>query len=109
VAQELERQPTELEILRVQRRYDLLTRLAPAVWIASLWIPLQAVQPIADALAGKDTNVAVTVSVSIVVTLSVSAGLIALMRRTREQRKELERLRKRCGELEAALEEAGGA
>jgi hypothetical protein len=103
-AREATDEPTALEVRRVERRYDLARSIVPVAWIASLWIPLQGAIPIAEALAGQDTNVTLTVSISIVFSLAVSAGFLALLRRTKEQRDELRRLRRRCNDLETQLE-----
>lgn len=86
------------------RRYDLLKMLVPVAWIATVWVPLRAVQPIAQALAGKDTTVTVTVTVSIVLSIALGAGVVALLRRSSAQRQELQRQRRRISTLERELE-----
>lgn len=88
---------------RVMARYELLTRCVPALWIAALWIPLQAIYPIAKVLAGKHTDVTLTVSISIAITLALGGGYFALWRRTKAQRDEIIRLRGRTSELEGEL------
>lgn len=96
---------TELEKEAQLRRYELLKSLVPITWIASLWIPLQAVLPIAEVLAGRDTNVTVTITVSIALTIALGAGMVALLRRGAAQRQELQRQRRRITVLENELEE----
>jgi len=100
------RKRTELAAQRAEiqlRRYELYKWLVPVVWIASLWIPLQAILPIARALAGRQTNVSVTLTLSIVVSLAFGAGMLAMFIRSRAQRRELRRLRSRITELEKEL------
>ncbi len=96
-------EPTEVQLGRIAARYELFQRFVPAVWIMAAWIPLQAVYPIAKVLAGKHTDVAVTFSVSIAISLALGGGYIALVRRARAQGRELVRLRERCTRLEAEL------
>jgi hypothetical protein len=84
-------------------RYRLLHRLVPVVWIAALWIPLNALYPIAHVLAGKHTNVGITISVSVAISLALGSGYMALMKRHRAQSAELIRLRERCARLEGEL------
>jgi len=68
-----------------------------------LWIPLRAVYPIAHVLAGKSTNVEITISVSIAISVALGTGYSALIRRHREQQRELIRLRQRTARLEGEL------
>jgi len=82
------------------RRYDLLKSLVPVAYIASLWVPIRAVQPIAEALAGKDTNVTITIAISIVFSIALGAGVVALLRRSSTQRQELQRQRRLIAQLE---------
>jgi hypothetical protein len=97
-------QPSEDDVRRAMARYDVLKRLVPVVWIVAAWVPLQAIYPIADVLAGKHTNVALTFSVSIAISLALGSGYVALIRRARAQASELLRLRERCARLEGELE-----
>ena len=95
-----------MEVARVGQRYALARQaIPPALWIVSLWVPLQAVQPIADTLAGQDTSLSVTFSVTIGISIALGAGMMALLGRSRGQRAELLRLRKRCVDLEQELGE----
>jgi len=88
------------------QRYELLKRLVPILWIATLWLPVHALQPIARSLAGEDTNVTITFTVTLGITLALGAGAMALLRRSSEQRGEIIRLRRRCANLEKELKEA---
>jgi hypothetical protein len=54
--------------------------------------------------AGKHTEVALTVSVSIGITIAVGGAYIALIRRAKVQSREVLRLLRRCAELEAQLD-----
>jgi hypothetical protein len=98
-----EQQPAQIEVERVVRRYDLAKSVVPAIWIASFWVPLQGALPIAKALAGEHTEVAITLSISIVFSVALGAGVLSLLRRLKEQRKEMLRLRRRCSNLEEEL------
>ncbi len=107
MAQEVQaREPTEADLHLTAARWESFKWLVPAVWIAAVWIPLQAALPIVRALAGKNTHVDITLafSLSIVVTLSVGGGFAAVLRRSRAQREEIVRLRRRISQLELASE-----
>jgi hypothetical protein len=83
--------------------YDVLKLIIPVLWIAATWLPLTASEPIAHDLSGKSTNVGLTLSITISVTIVVSAALVALLLKTRGQREELRRLRRRITDLELEL------
>lgn len=107
MAQEAQaREPTEADRHLAAARWESFKWLIPAVWIAAVWVPLQAALPIVRALAGKNTHLDVTLvfSLSIVVTLSAAGGFAALLRRSRAQREEIIRLRRRVSQLELAPE-----
>jgi hypothetical protein len=95
-------EPTQADIQLTAARYELFKWLIPAVWLLALWIPLRAALPIAKALAGKHTSIALTFSLSITISLVLGGTVYALVRRNREQRTEIIRLRRRCTRLEAA-------
>ncbi|MFI4990898.1 MAG: hypothetical protein ACHQHO_08320 [Solirubrobacterales bacterium] len=96
------REPTQADVQLTATRYELFKWLIPVVWIVALWIPLRAALPIAKALAGKHTDIAVTFSLSITVSLVLGGTVYALLRRNREQRAEVIRLRRRCARLETS-------
>lgn len=102
--------PTEADRQLTAARWENFKWLIPAVWIAAIWIPLQAALPIAKVLAGKNTHVDVTLafSFSIVVSLSLAGGFVAMTRRARAQRAEIIRLRRRVSQLELAKEPSDG-
>lgn len=99
---------TQVELQRLNQRYDLAKSAVPVLWIAALYVPLRAAIPIADVLAGKHTTLSITITITIAITIALGAGLIALLRRSSAQRRELRRLRLRCEKLERQLE-AGGS
>lgn len=88
-------------------RYELLKSFVPALYLAALAIPIWFAQPIASDLAGKTTNVKLTVSITLVASLALGAGYVAMLRKTRVQGEELRRQRRRITTLEAELEEKG--
>lgn len=98
---------TSPELARIAGRYDLARRCVPALYIVAFYIPLRAVQPIADAMAGKDTNVSVSIGVSITISVVLSATVVTLLLKSRAQGRELTRLRQRITELEGELESPG--
>lgn len=96
--------PVPPQVALQLRRYDLLKSLVPVAYIASLWIPIRAVQPIAEALAGRNTDVTITITISIALTIALGAGVVALLRRSSAQRQELQRQRRRITKLERELD-----
>ena len=97
-------QDREIELAHVKGRYEFWTRLLCGWWspltVASLYIPIRAVQPIANALAGKHTTVSITISVTIVLSIALAGGVATLLKKNRTLTVEVSRLRKR-------LEDAG--
>jgi hypothetical protein len=89
-----------LEAHRTAQRYELAKFVLIPISIASCWIPLQAVIPIAHALAGKHTSFVFSFSVSIILTLSMGGGVLRLLSKQRAQRREIVRLRNRLARLE---------
>jgi hypothetical protein len=96
--------PTQADVQLTTARYELFKWFIPAIWLVALWIPLQAALPIARALAGKHTDVAITFSLSITVSVVLGGTVYALLRRSKEQRAEIIRLRRRCARLETGQE-----
>lgn len=66
------------------------------VGIAVLYVPIQAAVPIAEELAGKNTELTASFSISIAISLSSIAGVTVTLVRGRERSRELERLRAKC-------------
>jgi hypothetical protein len=102
------REPTQADIQLTTARYELFKWVIPAVWIAAAWIPLQAARPITNAFAGKHTAVSVvlTFSFSLTISIALGGGFFAMWRRTRAQRDEIIRLRRRTARLETDLKNA---
>jgi hypothetical protein len=98
----------DLVVQRSLKRWEVARMLVPVVWIVSLWFPIKAATPIAEALAGEDTNVTVTFSLTIVFTLAFGAGVLSLWLKNRSQANEIRRLRQRCNDLEKRLNERMG-
>ena len=88
-------------LIAAQGRYEVLKRLSNAFLILCAALPIYAASSIAAALAGKHTTLSVTFTISIVLTLSVSAGLVKLLQKTRKQTAELQRQRGRIEQLES--------
>jgi hypothetical protein len=87
----------------VRGRYELASRIFTGwspLTVAALYFPIRGAVPIADAFAGHNTNVRVSIAVSIVYSVAVTAGGGAVILKNRKQSEELTRLRKRIEELE---------
>ena len=101
-------EPAEVVIARIKARYD---HAKNGVWLLAVplaWVPIRGAAPIADALAGKDTNVGLTLSISIVFSLALGGGAAALWRRTRRAERDLRNCHDRSGRLERELKALKG-
>ncbi len=97
-----------LERERIRRVYEFRTQIVK--WfglifvVLSLAVPLSFVKTAVVAIAGRTTDVSVSFSfilkVSVVISIGSIVALITTLRKCREQKKELIRLRKRCDLLE---------
>ena len=106
----LDRQADDPEV--VKERLRLRYRLGQTVvWILgavavllSLTVPLEPVRAMIESLSGKSTDVTVNavVTVSIALTISLSAALVVTMRQNGKHRQELRRIRE---ELEVLQEQ----
>jgi hypothetical protein len=69
----------ELEVIRVRERYRLgrwiTTFLGSCACIAVLWVPLQGVRPMVDALAGKQTTAHFFATATVSIGVALSAAL----------------------------------
>jgi hypothetical protein len=92
----------DIDVARL--RYQLWSRVVDgarvAIWIAVAWLPLTAVAEIARNVAGKNTQFTATVSVTIAISVFLSAGWAVTAYRSHERKKEVERLRGRIDDLE---------
>jgi hypothetical protein len=96
-------QQLEIDLERVRGRYSLLRQifsLYSPLSIAALYIPFRAAQPIANVLAGSQTELRVSIGVSIVYSAAITVGGAALLAKNRSQGRELQRLRERIEKLE---------
>jgi hypothetical protein len=89
------------------KRYALAKSFVPILYIAALYFPIRAMQPIASDLAGRDTHLTLTISITLVFSLAIGAGFLAQWKKLREQADELRRQRRRIANLEKELEEKG--
>jgi hypothetical protein len=97
--------PSELERERVAQRYGLARMCVPVFWIVALYVPIRAAEPVAEVLAGKNTSLTVTFSVTIAISLVLGGTVIAQRMRIRAQGNELRRLRRRLEDKERQLRE----
>jgi hypothetical protein len=74
--------------------------LSVALCIIASWVPLQAIQPLADTLAGKRTSVSVAIGLTASFSLAIVGGGVAMWVKLRRQRDEIIRLRTRLQVLE---------
>jgi hypothetical protein len=90
----------DLKFERTRRRYDLAKwTLAPAIWLAASWVPLQ----VATKFSGHKTTVTVSITITLVVSIAGGGALIAMFLKMRKQREEVQRLRVLTAELEGSL------
>lgn len=101
--EEVQQEIRPVDLAKVEGRYDLLSKLVTALWIVALWFPFKAIQPIADSLAGEDTNLGITISISLAFAGASWIGTAVTLYRSKKQRHEIERLRKRSIDLEKEL------
>ncbi|HET8814111.1 MAG TPA: LapA family protein [Solirubrobacterales bacterium] len=98
-------QPSDNEVKL--KRYALAKSFVPILYIAALYFPIKATQPIASDLAGKNTHLTLTISITLVFSLAIAAGFLAQLKKLREQAEELRRQRRRIANLEKELDEKG--
>jgi hypothetical protein len=94
--------PTEAAL--VVARYELFGKLAPIGYVLASAIPIYASVPIAQALAGRQTNFTVTISVTLALSIVLGLGNLVQWFKNRGQSKELIRLRGRVSKLEGQVE-----
>lgn len=86
--------------------FPLVCALGLAIVIASTYVPLLALRPIIEAIAGRDTSVNFIVNVSIVLSVSFAVSLAGAALYIRTLRKENARLLARSKELEEKMDGA---
>jgi hypothetical protein len=87
--------------------FALAKIVALVLAIALLYVPIHATVPIAQELAGKDTKLTASFTVSILISIGSLAGVITTVWRGRERSAELERLRGKCEAYEQRLAKEG--
>jgi hypothetical protein len=99
-----QRVPGDLSAQALQQRYALFNILAAAIGvvavIASTYVPLMAVRPIIEAVAGKETSVDVVVSISVAMSITLSLCLAGATAMVVAQRRLIRQQRSRIVELE---------
>lgn len=99
---------SQQDAVRIGARYELYRRLTWAVYILVAAVPIHEMVPIANAFAGRQTNVTVTVTASIALSATLAVGNALQWWRGRGQRRELQRLRDRVSTLEGELNAVKG-
>jgi hypothetical protein len=105
----LERERLSVEKERLRHYYAVIGMLVKSLWIVSSAVPILAMYRIARVVAGKETSIAISVSVGLSILMSVTIGgsLITLTWKGKKAAKELRRQRKQIAELERRLEIQG--
>jgi hypothetical protein len=80
-------------IERMTQGFRLARQVVFVLGIVALYVPIHAVVPVAHELAGKDTDLTASFSISIVISLGSLAGVLTTWLKTRGQGAELQRLR----------------
>lgn len=88
---------------RMLQSFMLAKMVLLLVGVALLYIPIKATVPLAHELAGKDTRLVASFSVTVAISLGSLAGVITTVLRSRGRKAELERLRGKCEGLESKL------
>lgn len=96
--------PARVQAAKIASRTDIILAAIPWVgWIlllAASWVPLQAIQPMIHEVAGKNTNVTISISISVVINILLSGTYFVQRRTVKRQQKELTRLRGRLEEID---------
>jgi hypothetical protein len=96
--------PARVREAQIAARTEIMLSAIPWIGWAALvvltYIPLQAVQPMIDDLAGKDTNVTMSVSLSIAINVVLAGTFFVQKARMKRQQRELIRLRGRLEEID---------
>lgn len=95
---------TPSEATLVVARYELFGKLAPIGYVIASAIPIYAAVPIAQALAGRETNFTVTISLTLALSIVLGGGNFVQWLKNRGQSRELIRLRSRVSKLEGQIE-----
>jgi multidrug efflux pump subunit AcrB len=74
--------------------------LGAAIVVVAMWVPLHAVRPMVEAIAGRETSFTAAVSVSLVLSISLVVTLAGTMIRSRTKSAKIEEQRARIKTLE---------
>lgn len=96
------------EFVRIAARYDLYKQIVRIGYILASAVPIWAMVPIAQAFAGHQTNLTVTITAGITATAILGGGNAWQYVVGRGRRKELQRLRERISKLEEEVKAAKG-
>lgn len=88
---------------RMLQSYALARYALLIAGIALLYVPIHATVPIAQELAGKDTKVTASLTISAVISLGSLVGWLTTVWRSRGRGAELQRLRGKCEAYEKQL------
>jgi hypothetical protein len=94
------------EFVRIAARYDLYKQIVRIGYILASALPIWAMVPIAQAFAGHQTNLTVTITAGITVTAILGGGNAWQYVVGRGRRRELQRIRERLSTLEEELKAA---
>ena len=98
----------DLDLDRREKKFALqqlgLNIVRGVVWIASSWIPLRALQPIAESFAGQDTKFEASLTISLAVSIFLGIALAITYKQSRTRKAETERQRARMDQLEVQIE-----
>lgn len=93
-----------MQAAQIASRTDIILSIVPwlgrAVLIAAAYIPLQAIQPMVNELAGKHTDVTLSISISVVINFLLGGTYFIQKRKLKRQHDELVRLRGRLEEID---------
>lgn len=97
----------EVELEKARLKYGFrklfIWLIGVPLTIASLWFPLQPVQLMVEALAGEETNIGLSLKITVGLAISL-VGIVGLYK-ILAQRKELKRLRARIIDQEKVIKD----
>jgi hypothetical protein len=93
------REQHEVDLEHIRALYALVGRVSPVLYIAALYIPIRASEPIARILAGTHTSFTMSIGINVAYSAAITVGGGALFLKTRKQSEEIQRLRDRLKEV----------
>jgi hypothetical protein len=94
---------TPAEAAGVVAKYELIRRFVPVAYILATALPIHEAVPIAQAFAGRQTNLNVALTAGITASLVLGGGNALQLFKGWRQGRELQRLRARVIKLETEL------